>query len=147
MTATTEHVLNFLKDKSPGEIEKTLRNLERMSTAQAEESGAIAARQAAADDKMSLNDVEIKLQKAIATNDQEALKRWQPLHKQKLQWVSDQVRADEQARVDKTNKPAVEARQARRTELLNELNILTRGTVSGNFDRIASVQDELRALS
>ena len=147
MAATTDHVLAYLKDKTAQEIERTLKNLQAMSTAQAEETGAIAARQKAADEKMSLNEVQEKLVKANAAGDLEAIRRWQPLHQEKLKWVTDQMQAREQERVDKINKPAIEKRQARRAELLQELNEITQGTVSGNLDRIEQLSKELEGLS
>ena len=147
MTSTTEHVLEFLKGKSPGEIEKVLSNLQRMSTAQAQESGEIAAKQQAADAAMSLAEVQVKLEKAVGANDLEALQRWQPLHLEKLRWIQNQVQANEDARVAKINQPLIEKRQARRNELLTELNELTKRNVSQNLDRIGAIQEELGVLS
>ena len=147
MAATTDHVLAFLKDKTPVEIEKTLSNLRIMAESEAHEAGAIAARRRAADEKMSLAEVQVKLEKAVGANDLEALQRWQPLHLAKLRWVQNQVDTNEAVRTAKANAPAVEARQGRRSEILQELDTLTRGTVSGNFDRIGALQDELRGLA
>jgi hypothetical protein len=143
---TTDAVLGYLQNKTPQQIEQTLRNLERMSVAQAEETGAIAARQAAADEKMSLDEVSHELEKANASSDFAAIAKWAPIHQRKLQWVSDQVQADETARLEKINKPVIEARQARRTELLAELNELTKTNVSQNFDRMRIIQQELKGL-
>lgn len=147
MAETTDAILTHLKGKSPDEIHRTLRNLERMSTSQAEETGQIAARQKAADENLSLNDVQEKLQTAINKGDMSGIERWQELHQEKLNWVTSQMQAREQGRVDKTNQPLVEERQARRNELLTELNSLTQGTVSGNLDRIGQINQELRGLS
>lgn len=144
MAGTTDLILQYLEGKTPVEIERTLKNLNIMTTARAQEAGVIAAREQAADDAMSLDEVQEKLQKAIGAGDLKAIEHLQPLHKQKLAWVTGQMQADEVARVDKINKPVLEQRQARRNELLNELNVLTTSNVSQNFDRIEQINKELQ---
>ena len=146
MAETTDAILGYLQGKTPVEIEKTLRNLQALSLAQAEESGVQLARQQADDEKMSLSEVQVKLQKAIADGDLEAVNRWEPLHKQKLQWVTGQVDADEAERVAKINAPALAARQARRDELIGEMNALTTNNVSQNFTRLHEIDKELKGL-
>jgi len=146
MAGTTDLILQYLEGKTPVEIERTLKNLNIMTTARAEEAGVILARQQAADDAMSLEDVQERLQKAIAAGDIKAIERLQPLHKQKLQWVSDQVQADEVARVAKINEPAPPPLPARRDELIGELNVLTTSNVSQNIRRIHEINKELKEL-
>ena len=147
MADTTDAILTHLSGMGPREIELTLRNLERMSVAQAEEAGALAARQKAADEKMSLAEVQVKLERANAAGDLEGIRRWQPLHQEKLKWVTDQMQANEQARIDKVNQPVIEKRQARRSEILQELDLLSKTNVSSNLDRIGALQDELGVLA
>jgi len=147
MAGTTDLILQYLEGKTPVEIERTLKNLNIMTTARAEEAGVIAAREQAADDAMSLEDVQERLQKAIAAGDIRSIERLQPLHKAKLQWVTGQVDADEVARLAAANAPALAARQARRDELIGELAVLTQNNVSQNLKRIGEVQKELRELS
>ena len=93
MAETTDAILAHLRGKSPQQIEQTLKNLGRMSEAQAEEKGVIAARQAAEIDAMTLDEVGVKLNKANANADFEEVKKWEPIHKQKLQWDTDQKQA------------------------------------------------------
>ena len=146
MAETTDAILGYLQGKTPDEIERTLKNLKAMSIAQAEEAGTIAARQQAADDKMSLNEVEVKLQKAIGAGDLAGVAKWQPLHQQKLQWVTDKLQADQEAELARINEPAKAARQARRLELERELTRLTQPGVQIDFKRIEVVQKELKGL-
>jgi hypothetical protein len=149
MSGTTDAILTHLKGKSPAEIEKTLRNLERMSTAQAEEAGAIAAKQAAMVEAMSLAEAQIKLERAIEKNDLAEIAKWAPVHRKKLDWVTDQMAANEQARVAEINKPAIEQRQAAHTAAINELDALNRkiGKNDSDWLRMRKLSTEIRELA
>jgi hypothetical protein len=149
MAETTDVVLGYLQNKTPQQIERTLKNLEAMSLTQAQESGSIAAKQAASDAEMSLAEVQVKLEKANAAGDLEALKRWQPLHREKLDWVLSQMAANEQARVAEINAPAVEARQAKYQEHISEMDALNRkiGRSDADMKRLGELQKEIRELA
>jgi len=149
MSETTDAILRFLEGKSPNEIEKTLRNLERMSAAQAEESGAIVAREAAKVESMSLADAQIKLERAIEKNDLSAIAKWAPLHKEKLARLTDKLQEDREAELAKINAPAIEARQARQAESLQEMNVLNNkiGKSDADWRRLRELDVEIKGLS
>jgi hypothetical protein len=149
MSETTEAILEHLKGKSPDEIARTLQNLQDMSTEHAKEKGVISARQQAADEKMSLAETTKLLEKANAECDLKTIERLLPLHKEKINWVAQQMQSDQAEELRIINEPAVASRKERAAEVLGEMNMLISkaGKSHKEWRKLDSLQAELKGLT
>ena len=138
-----------LQGRSPAEIRLALEKQKRLDVARAEETRKQQMQeQQAAYDKMSLQETEIELKKAISASDLEAVRRWESVNKAKLRWVLDQVDANEAERLAIANAPAVAARQAKYQECINEMDTLNNkhGKNDADWLRLSQLSKEIQGL-
>jgi hypothetical protein len=147
MGEKSELIASMLVNKTPDQIERLFKGVERSLRYEADEAAEQAQKQAAEVEAMSLEAADRELNRAIERGDLASIAKWGPIHRRKLAWVTDQVQADREAELERINKPALEQKQARRQELEGELAALTQPGAQIDFDRIGAVHEELRGLS